>query len=37
LTEQELDSLHEQIDQLQRGGGGRGGYDRGHRRHDDDR
>ena len=37
LTEQELDSLHEQIDQLQRGGGGRSGYDRGHRRHDDDR
>jgi hypothetical protein len=25
--------LHEQIDSLQRGG--RGGYDRGHRRHDD--
>lgn len=36
LTEQELDSLHEQIDQLQRGGG-RGGYDRGHRRHDEER
>jgi hypothetical protein len=27
--------LHEQIDSLQRGGGRGGGYDRGHRRHDD--
>jgi hypothetical protein len=35
LTEQEMDSLREQIDNLQRGGGR--GYDRGHRRHEEER